>query len=180
MSCLCLKNKIILLKNSKQKLVLLFLICYLALFLVFIYSVFFKNPLVFPGLEERAFLVSLPFLFISILLYLPWKKLSEITPKNFVIPKETLVFLDKFKELRNNEDLKEFVKEFLEKIVYPYYPHFLIILSVTSLINISFLSLLNSFFTPIAIPLILVCIILIILKEKSFFNKKNLLNTLSF
>ena len=148
-----------------------FLVCYLALFLVFIYSVFFKNPFVFPGLEERAFLVSLPFLFISIMLYFPWKKLSEILPKS-IIPKETLVFLDKFKDLRDNEDLKKFGKEFFEKIVYPYYPHFLIILSVTSLINISFLSLLNSFFTPIAIPLILVCIILIILKEKSFFNEK--------
>ncbi|OQA31894.1 MAG: hypothetical protein BWY55_00191 [archaeon ADurb.Bin336] len=153
----------------------IFLIITTGLLLVLLYSVFLKNPFLYPGLEQRTFLLFLPLLLITLLLYVPWSKVINIIPKN-IIPKETFLFLDKAKHLTSIKELKQYAKEFSDKILFPYYPHLLIILSVFSLFKIEFFSSFNTFFTPIALYLILISILLIILKQKkpSFFKEKEI------
>ncbi|MDD4250798.1 MAG: glycosyltransferase family 39 protein [Candidatus ainarchaeum sp.] len=152
----------------------IFLIITTGLLLVLLYSVFLKNPFLYPGLEQRTFLLFLPLLLITLLLYVPWSKVINIIPKN-IIPKETFLFLDKAKHLTSIKELKQYLKEFSSKILVPYYPHLLIILSVFSLFEIGFFSSFNNFFSPIALYLILISIGLIILKQKkpSFFKEKD-------
>ncbi len=152
-----------------------FLTTTILLLMVILYSVFLKNPFVYPGLEQRTFIVFLPSLLITILLYTPWQKIIRFIPINFV-QEETLLFLDKAKHITSTKELKHFSKEFLEKILVPYYPHLLIILSVFSLFKIEFFSSFNEFFSPIALHLILISIGLITLKQKKpfFFKEKEL------
>ncbi|MDD3084099.1 MAG: hypothetical protein PHP82_03690, partial [Candidatus ainarchaeum sp.] len=154
----------------------IFLIITILLFSLLFYSVFLKNPFLYPGLEQRTFPIFFPFLLITILLYVPWLKLVGLFPKK-IVPKETLVFLDKAKKITTIKELKQYSKEFFQKILLPYYPHSLIILSVISLFEIEFFSSFNQFFSPIALILIIISITIIILKQEkySFFKEKDLI-----
>lgn len=153
----------------------IFLIVTIALILLLVYSVFFKNPFLFPGLEQRTLLALTPLLIITLLLYVPWLKIASFLPTE-IISDKVFVHLENAKKIANLVELKKYLKETNKQIIIPYYPHFLIIISVISLLEMPLLKPLNDFFSPIALILIIISVILIILKQKnySFFKEKNL------